>query len=95
MNKTSVTLRDGSGYAGYLETFHMLHCVVGDPHNRSQLGEPRTICSYIMTLQKRFYQLRNKEHYTDVQETGGLNPAHLGKISNNKKGILFFRNIMF
>lgn len=30
MNKTSVALQDGSGYLGYLETFHMLHCVVGD-----------------------------------------------------------------
>lgn len=28
MNKTSVTLRDGSGYVGYLESLHMLHCVV-------------------------------------------------------------------
>ncbi|KAJ0104234.1 hypothetical protein J7T55_001721 [Diaporthe amygdali] len=27
MNKTSVVLKDGSGYVGYLETFHMLHCV--------------------------------------------------------------------
>lgn len=28
MNKTSVALKDGSGYAGYLESFHMLHWVV-------------------------------------------------------------------
>lgn len=28
MNKTSVTLKDGSGYVGYLEAIHMLHCVV-------------------------------------------------------------------
>lgn len=28
MNKTSVALKDGTGYLGYLETFHMLHCVV-------------------------------------------------------------------
>lgn len=28
MNKTSVTLKDGSGHVGYLETIHMLHCVV-------------------------------------------------------------------
>lgn len=28
MNKTSIALRDGSGYIGYLETLHMLHCVV-------------------------------------------------------------------
>ncbi|KAI0198220.1 hypothetical protein F4808DRAFT_266836 [Astrocystis sublimbata] len=27
MNKTSLSLLDGSGYVGYLETFHMLHCV--------------------------------------------------------------------
>ena len=27
MNKTSVALRDGSGYIGYLESYHMLHCV--------------------------------------------------------------------
>ncbi|KAI1771727.1 hypothetical protein F4818DRAFT_445058 [Hypoxylon cercidicola] len=27
MNKTSVTLQDGSGYVGYLESLHMLHCV--------------------------------------------------------------------
>lgn len=28
MNKTSVALRDGSGYLGYLEVHHMLHCLV-------------------------------------------------------------------
>ncbi|KAK2606714.1 hypothetical protein N8I77_005445 [Diaporthe amygdali] len=27
MNKTSIALRDGSGYIAYLETLHMLHCV--------------------------------------------------------------------
>ncbi|KAK3997971.1 hypothetical protein QBC44DRAFT_392406 [Cladorrhinum sp. PSN332] len=27
MNKTSVALRDGSGYVGYIEAIHMLHCV--------------------------------------------------------------------
>ncbi|KAI1387153.1 uncharacterized protein F4822DRAFT_429914 [Hypoxylon trugodes] len=27
MNKTSLTLKDGSGYVGYLEAIHMLHCV--------------------------------------------------------------------
>ncbi|KAH8434518.1 oxidase ustYa family protein [Aspergillus melleus] len=27
MNKTSIELKDGSGYLGYLETIHMLHCV--------------------------------------------------------------------
>ncbi|KAI1204065.1 uncharacterized protein F4807DRAFT_449050 [Annulohypoxylon truncatum] len=27
MNKTSISLRDGSGYIGYLESLHMLHCV--------------------------------------------------------------------
>lgn len=27
MNKTSIPLRDGSGYIGYLESIHMLHCV--------------------------------------------------------------------
>ncbi|KAI0418435.1 hypothetical protein F5X98DRAFT_338057 [Xylaria grammica] len=27
MNKTSIALRDGSGYIGYLESIHMLHCV--------------------------------------------------------------------
>lgn len=31
MNKTSIALRDGSGYIGYLEFVHMLHCVVSDP----------------------------------------------------------------
>lgn len=28
MGKTSLALKDGSGYIGYLESFHMLHCVV-------------------------------------------------------------------
>lgn len=28
MNDTSVALRDGSGYIIYLETGHMLHCLV-------------------------------------------------------------------
>ncbi|KXH44566.1 hypothetical protein CNYM01_09527 [Colletotrichum nymphaeae SA-01] len=28
MQKTSLALKDGSGYIGYLESFHMLHCVV-------------------------------------------------------------------
>lgn len=28
MNKTSIALRDGTGYIGYLESIHMLHCVV-------------------------------------------------------------------
>ncbi|KAI1177470.1 hypothetical protein F4777DRAFT_206751 [Nemania sp. FL0916] len=27
MNKTSIALKDGSGYLGYLESIHMLHCV--------------------------------------------------------------------
>ncbi|KAI0102797.1 hypothetical protein GGR51DRAFT_573823 [Nemania sp. FL0031] len=27
MNKTSLALLDGSGYVGYLEAFHMLHCL--------------------------------------------------------------------
>ncbi|KAF3026649.1 hypothetical protein E8E14_014518 [Neopestalotiopsis sp. 37M] len=27
MNKTSIALRDGSGYIGYVESIHMLHCV--------------------------------------------------------------------
>ncbi|KAK4190588.1 hypothetical protein QBC35DRAFT_471745 [Podospora australis] len=27
MNKTSIMLQDGSGYIGYLEAIHMLHCV--------------------------------------------------------------------
>ncbi|KAI1120825.1 hypothetical protein F5Y10DRAFT_289256 [Nemania abortiva] len=27
MNKSSIALRDGSGYVGYLEAHHMLHCV--------------------------------------------------------------------
>ncbi|PLB46207.1 hypothetical protein P170DRAFT_467316 [Aspergillus steynii IBT 23096] len=27
MNKTSIKLKDGSGYLGYLESIHMLHCV--------------------------------------------------------------------
>ncbi|KAK4195845.1 hypothetical protein QBC40DRAFT_314971 [Triangularia verruculosa] len=27
MNKSSVTMKDGSGYVGYLEAIHMLHCV--------------------------------------------------------------------
>ncbi|KAK4158739.1 hypothetical protein QBC43DRAFT_223636 [Cladorrhinum sp. PSN259] len=27
MNKTSVAIRDGSGYLGYIEAIHMLHCV--------------------------------------------------------------------
>lgn len=31
INKTSIPLRDGSGYIGYLEGIHMLHCVVGIP----------------------------------------------------------------
>jgi len=31
MNKTSVTLKDGSGYVGYLEALHQLHCVVRSP----------------------------------------------------------------
>lgn len=30
MGKTSLALKDGSGYVGYLETFHMLHCIVSD-----------------------------------------------------------------
>lgn len=30
MKKTSIALKDGSGYIGYLETYHMLHCIVGD-----------------------------------------------------------------
>ena len=30
MNKTSIAFRDGSGYLGYLEAHHMLHCVVRD-----------------------------------------------------------------
>lgn len=30
MQKTSLALKDGSGYIGYLESFHMLHCVVSD-----------------------------------------------------------------
>lgn len=28
INATSVALRDGSGYLAYVETSHMLHCVV-------------------------------------------------------------------
>ncbi|KAI0186505.1 hypothetical protein EV127DRAFT_371071 [Xylaria flabelliformis] len=27
MNKTSIAMKDGSGYLGYLEAHHMLHCV--------------------------------------------------------------------
>ncbi|KAH7311621.1 hypothetical protein B0I35DRAFT_438461 [Stachybotrys elegans] len=27
MNKSSIEIRDGSGYIGYLESIHMLHCV--------------------------------------------------------------------
>ncbi|KAI0910067.1 hypothetical protein F4823DRAFT_387654 [Ustulina deusta] len=27
MNKTSISMKDGSGYLGYLEAHHMLHCV--------------------------------------------------------------------
>lgn len=28
MKKQSIALQDGTGYIGYLETLHMLHCVV-------------------------------------------------------------------
>lgn len=31
MNKTSVALRDGTGYLGYPEALHQLHCVVRIP----------------------------------------------------------------
>lgn len=48
-----------------------------------------------MTFQKRFYQLRNKEHYPDIQAMGGLNPAHLGKFSSSKKGSLVFQCTVF
>ncbi|KAI3317655.1 hypothetical protein HD806DRAFT_362125 [Xylariaceae sp. AK1471] len=27
MNRTSIALSDGSGYVGYLESYHMLHCL--------------------------------------------------------------------
>ncbi|KAL9107050.1 MAG: hypothetical protein Q9227_007996 [Pyrenula ochraceoflavens] len=30
MNRASIPLRDGTGYVGYLESNHMLHCVVSD-----------------------------------------------------------------
>ncbi|KAI0534496.1 hypothetical protein GGR58DRAFT_520254 [Xylaria digitata] len=31
MNRTSLALLDGSGYVGYLESFHMLHCLSHHP----------------------------------------------------------------
>lgn len=31
MNKTSIALRDGSGYLSYLEAHYMLHCEVCNP----------------------------------------------------------------
>lgn len=85
MNKTSVVLKDGSSYVGYLETFHMLHCVVSGPQNRSRSGKPSTICSCITSPQKRFYQFGNREYYPDVQAMDGFNPAHIGETSSNRR----------
>lgn len=35
MNTTSVALRDGSGYLAYVESSHMLHCVVSNVSSRT------------------------------------------------------------
>lgn len=62
MNKTSVRLRDGSGYVGYIEAIHMLHCVVclGPDHCIARLRLHRS--------QKRIYQAQYPEHYPKLQQ---------------------------
>lgn len=46
MNKTSIVLRDGSGYVGYLESIHMLHCVVWMLSPRVPMHYPSTAHTY-------------------------------------------------
>ncbi|XXH05942.1 hypothetical protein Hte_012385 [Hypoxylon texense] len=76
MNKTSITLQDGSGYVGYLESHHMLHCVVRKPHQLSSL-RAQLPTAFAYRQQKRFYESRYPEHYADVQADNGLSDGHL------------------
>lgn len=47
MDKTSLALKDGSGYVGYLEAFHMLHCVVSDlPRKTYTQSSPKCMLPY-------------------------------------------------
>lgn len=57
MNKTSIELRDGTGYIGYLESHHMLHCVVGSHR--------------VLPLVVDIY-LRFKEKNVSIQTPGGI-----------------------
>ena len=43
MNKTSIALKDGSGYLGYLEAHHMLHCVVCKPLDLIGVGKAEVV----------------------------------------------------
>ncbi|KAH9984475.1 hypothetical protein F4779DRAFT_632536 [Xylariaceae sp. FL0662B] len=70
MNKTSLALINRSGYVGYLESFHMLHCLVRD--------HPRLVKSIsIHRKQKRIYQAHHPAHYPKQQRDGAFTASHL------------------
>lgn len=73
MNRTSSALRDGSGYAGYLEAYHMLHCVV------SPLDIVPPSVSVLTREQKRMYQFRHLDYYSEVEKEGFFAVPHWGK----------------
>ena len=66
MNKTSVVLKDGSGYVGYMETIHMLHCVVsqGTPgaSTYSHLFLETLVPVVVSRVLHRSCELRKAEH---------------------------------
>lgn len=66
MNKTSIALKDGSDYIGYLESYHMLHCVVseGPPEasTRSHLFLETLVPVVVSRVLHRSCELREAEH---------------------------------
>ena len=66
MNKTSIALKDGSGYIGYLESYHMLHCVVSEGTSGASIFSHRFLETLVPVVVSRVLhrsrELREAEH---------------------------------
>jgi hypothetical protein len=74
LNRTSLELRDGSGYVGMLGVFHELHCLVCT-RNSPILSEPKA-----KQVQKLIRHLIHKESYPEDHTPGKMPEvlAHVG-----------------
>ncbi|KXH63788.1 hypothetical protein CSAL01_00046 [Colletotrichum salicis] len=84
MQKTSLALKDGSGYIGYLESFHMLHCVVSGSLFEDLMLVPENshvffAVALLICQQKSAWKSQYMDHYGSGHST---KPGHLAHCLN-------------